>query len=559
MSIMALPGITIKVSLIIMFALAATVLLRKQSAALRHWVLAAAIVCAAATPLFTLVVPSWGVRPAESSSGGLTLASDPDSDSYAASGFSRTTSGRNPAEAGSRVRVLISVWIAGAAIGVGVLLVGLARLAWLASKSRPVHAGAWRDLADEVSRRFGLRRPVLLLQSDHPALLVTWGLVRPKVILPRAAREWSEDRVRIVLCHELAHIRRGDWVVQIAAQLVRSVYWFNPLLWMACARLRLESEQACDDRVLNLGVERTEYATQLLDLARTFRKHGRTPSLGSPAPAIAHPSTLERRIRAMLNAHLNRTPLTRSTSVVIAAALLVMTASIAGFGAAQSAAASFSGALMDAIGRTLPDAPLALVNTQSRARHELRSDQAGHFEFAGLPAGDYQLETKLPGFSGDQGRVTLGAGQNLRQDVVFQVGSLQETITTTGPDAGLVSGVAGDASGASRESRKAFAEPKPDPCSQSTAGGCITQPRKIRDVKPRYPRQLWEAGIGGIIKLEGRIGTDGFLKDLRVMAPADPDLALAATEAVGQWQYSQTRLDGVPIEVRLNISVNFRP
>ena len=99
---------------------------------------------------------------------------------------------------------------------------------------------------------------MLLLQSDHPALLVTWGLVWPKVILPRAAREWSRDRVRIVLCHELAHIRRGDWILQIAAQLVRCVYWFNPLVWMACARLRLESEQACDDRVLNLGVERTE-------------------------------------------------------------------------------------------------------------------------------------------------------------------------------------------------------------------------------------------------------------------------------------------------------------
>ena len=82
---------------------------------------------------------------------------------------------------------------------------------------------------------------------------------------------------------------------------------------------------------------------------------------------------------------------------------------------------------------------------------------------------------------------------------------------------------------------------------------------KIRDVKPRYPRQLWEAGTGGVVKLEGRIGTDGFLKELRVMAPADPDLALAATEAVSQWQYTQTRLDGVPIEVRVDISVNFRP
>ena len=254
----------------------------------------------------------------------------------------------------------------------------------------------------------------------------------------------------------------------------------------------------------------------------------------------------------MLNAGLNRAPLTRSTCIATTAALLIVTASIAGFGAAaQSGAASFSGAVMDAIGRILPDTAIVLVNTQSSAKHEVRSDQSGHFQFAELPAGDYQVKATLPGFAGDQGRVTLGAGQNLRQDVVLQVGSLEETITTTGgPDTGPRK---------SPEPRKAVPQSEPDPCSQSTVGGCITQPRKVRDVKPRYPRQLWEAGTGGLVKLEARIGTDGFLKELRVMAPADPDLAAAASEAVGQWQYTQTRLDGVPIEVRLNISVNFRP
>jgi beta-lactamase regulating signal transducer with metallopeptidase domain len=551
MSVMVLLlDTTIKVSIIVALALAATVLLRKQSAAMRHWVLAAAIVCAAATPLFTIVVPAWDFRRVEPSSGGLTVASDSDAaaDAGVARGAGRTTGSSNLRLA------LLNVWIAGAVVSLGVLLIGLARLAWLASKSRPVQEGAWRDLADEVSRQHGLPRPVLLLQSDHPTMLVTWGLVWPKVILPRAAREWSGDRARIVLCHELAHIRRGDWAIQIAAQLVQSIYWFNPLLWMACARLRLESEQACDDRVLNLGVERTEYATQLLDLARTFRKHGRTLPFGSTAPAIAHPSSLERRIRAMLTAGLNRSPLTRSTCIATTAALLVITASIAGFGAsAQSGAASFSGSLMDAIGRILPDAAIVLVNTQSSAKHEVRSDQSGHFQFAELPAGDYQLKATLPGFAGDQGRVTLGAGQNLRQDVVLQVGSLQETITTTGgPDTGPAK---------IPEPRRALPQSQSeiDPCSQSPVGGCITQPRKIRDVKPRYPRHLWEAGTGGLVKLEARIGTDGFLKELRVMAPADPDLAAAASEAVGQWQFTQTRLDGVPIEVRLNISVNFRP
>ena len=100
---------------------------------------------------------------------------------------------------------------------------------------------------------YGVRS--LLLQSDHPTLLVTWGVWQPKVILPAEARGWPEDRIRIVLAHELAHVRRGDWLVQLAAELLRAIYWFNPLLWIACRQLRRESEHACDDAVLALGVE----------------------------------------------------------------------------------------------------------------------------------------------------------------------------------------------------------------------------------------------------------------------------------------------------------------
>lgn len=251
----------------------------------------------------------------------------------------------------------------------------------------------------------------------------------------------------------------------------------------------------------------------------------------------------------MLNAGLNRSPLTRSTCIATTAALLVVTATISGFGAsAQSGAASFSGSVMDAIGRILPDAPIVLVNTQSSAKHDVRSDQTGHFQFADLPAGDYQLKATLPGFGVDQGRVTLGAGQNLRHDVVLQVGSVSESITI---------GIAGPPQ--LRESAQKSFQPRVDRCSQSAIGGCIDPPMKIRDVKPRYPQHLWDAGTGGLVKVEGRIGTDGFLKDLRVLAPADPDLANALLDAVRQWQFTATRLDGVPIEVRVDISGRFNP
>src|SRR5690606_18119326 len=87
------------------------------------------------------------------------------------------------------------------------------------------------------------------------------------VLLPEAV-DWPEERIRAVLLHELAHIRRNDWLVQLLAGVLRAVYWFNPLVWLACARLRLESERACDDAVIGHGVNRTAYAAQLLALAR---------------------------------------------------------------------------------------------------------------------------------------------------------------------------------------------------------------------------------------------------------------------------------------------------
>ena len=144
-----------------------------------------------------------------------------------------------------------------------------------------------------------------------------------------------------MLRHELAHIRRGDWVMQIAAELLRTVYWFNPLVWIACTRLRQESEHACDDEVLSSGVEGPDYATHLLELARPLKAES-APRL--PAPAIARPSGLERRVRAMLNARLTRTPATRLARFMTAAALFAFTVAVA---AAQTGPVTLSGSVLD--------------------------------------------------------------------------------------------------------------------------------------------------------------------------------------------------------------------
>ena len=105
--------------------------------------------------------------------------------------------------------------------------------------------------------RYGLTREIGISRTDSADLLATWGILRPQVLVPYHARDWTLDRVHVVLCHELAHIRRHDWLVQVGAEMLRALLWFNPLAWMVCTRLRRESEQACDDEVLGRWCEWT--------------------------------------------------------------------------------------------------------------------------------------------------------------------------------------------------------------------------------------------------------------------------------------------------------------
>ena len=251
----------------------------------------------------------------------------------------------------------------------------------------------------------------------------------------------------------------------------------------------------------------------------------------------------------MLNRSLNRTPLTRPACAAIVAALLALSLPLAGLVASAQATAQFSGSLVDAVGRILPDTPLTLVNAQTQQKHDTRSDAVGRFAFTGLTGGDYTLTVARLGFATTQGRVALSAGQNLQQDVALQLGTLQETLTVTdGPPAAPRPGAG---------QRVSYTAP-PSACAQSTVGGCIEQPLKLRDVKPVYPPQLAGSGRTATVNLEARIGIDGFINDLRVVTPGEPEFAASAVDAVRQWEFSQTRLDGVPVEVKMKVAVLFR-
>jgi tetratricopeptide (TPR) repeat protein len=106
-----------------------------------------------------------------------------------------------------------------------------------------------------------------------------------------------------VLLHELAHVRRRDWITLLVAEIAAAVYWFHPLVWLARREARRSCERACDDLVLDAGTKPSVYAAHLLGIVRSL-KPARAAAL--PVMAMARPSQFEGRMRAILDPGLHR-------------------------------------------------------------------------------------------------------------------------------------------------------------------------------------------------------------------------------------------------------------
>jgi TonB family protein len=544
--------LTIKISLVVATGLLAASVLHRRSAALRHWMLAAAMAAALATPLLMQLAPTWTLpvfaqvapvdhspapQPAKGATSRVGLTTSVDAESV------RTASPSAPFDPSA---VLLAIWIVGVTVNLAGLVVGFWRLLRTAARATIVHDGPWADAARLLSDQLNVRTPVRLLQSDRPAVLVTWGLLTPRVMLPIDAPSWDADRIRVVLAHELAHVQRRDWIVQIGSELLRIACWFNPLVWLAASRLRLESERACDDAVVNLGVSGRDYALHLLELARQF---GRARDVYPAVAIVPRPSSLERRVTAMLNPRLSRRPLSVTTRFGTIAVLLGIALPIALF--AQARFSTLTGSVSDPSGGLLPGVTVVAIDTTRDARHEVKTNRAGQFEIIGLPDGPLVLEAKLPGFQTFQQKLTLD-GQDVNRDITMRVGSLQETISVTR-----------GATPPSFEGQRF--SPKPAQCGASVAGrsgqassplrigGQFRQPAKIRHVSPVYPADA----SAGVVILEAVIGPNGLVNDAKVLRSPAPALAQAAETAVRQWEFTPTLLNCVPVPVIMTVTVDF--
>src|SRR4051812_44172900 len=190
----------------------------------------------------------------------------------------------------------------------------------IVNRARPLDSADWLNPLWEVSDRLALDEPPRLLRSEDAKMPFACGLFTPTIVLPAESDEWSLDRRRAVLLHELAHVRRHDLIGHTLGRLACAVYWFHPLVWTAAKQLRSESERACDDLALACGARATDYAEHLLDIVTSVRKDA-TPSV---ALAMARRKEFEGRMLAILDPELRHSSPSRRQSATLIGSLALI-------------------------------------------------------------------------------------------------------------------------------------------------------------------------------------------------------------------------------------------
>jgi beta-lactamase regulating signal transducer with metallopeptidase domain len=343
----ALLDLAVKSAAVMLLAVVVAGLLGRASAAWRHMVWSLSVLGLLVLPMFSLALPAWrvswlpdlGSRPVvaqqplvqpisaieagarEPTLGEPSVVLAPVTAPLPADGDSVTASGPTShglASTATGVTWLAPIWLIGVGVALVPLLIGLWQLATLHARSSAVRQQGWLDLLAQLREQLRVRRRVQLRQSKSAIVPLTWGAWRPVLLVPAEAEQWPTARLRLVMLHELAHVRRWDWLTQMLAHVACAVYWFNPLVWYAARRMRIEREQACDDLVLASGAKASDYAQELLHLARSLSDPRLSVIVAVP---MARPGALEDRVRGILDPRRSRAALT--TAAVGLAALLV--------------------------------------------------------------------------------------------------------------------------------------------------------------------------------------------------------------------------------------------
>ena len=195
------------------------------------------------------------------------------------------------------------VYAAPAALLLLLTLIALGRLTLLKIRAEVLVDAHWLQALARAQKRMGFKSGTALLTSDELRSPISWGLMRPVILLNTDAKDAREE-AEAIIAHELAHVARLDWAKLMLSRVTVAIFWFNPLVWLLAREAHQLREEAADDAVLAADIEDTEYANLLVGIARhecrglLLGAHGVAPGKGS----------LTRRVKRVLDAALDRAP-----------------------------------------------------------------------------------------------------------------------------------------------------------------------------------------------------------------------------------------------------------
>lgn len=330
-----LVDISIKSFIVFLIGWIVACYFRQKSAAIRSYVWGLTLIGCLTVPLFSLILPKWdiGILPnAQVDNDRIPLtATTQHSDTSVFLPTNQTsiesvlsthaTSVQEQPEIETRKDSFLTtshwstwiwiVWLCVSGFFIGQLIFGICAI-WHFSIRAEEFKSAKYQIPSAVKYKYSIRL------SDRITIPMVWGFMRPVILLPVDSVNWNSERLEAVILHETAHIKRCDWLMQTIARITCAFYWFNPFVWFASHRMRMEAEQACDDQVLNAGYQSTDYAQHLLAIVRNVKS---VVTSSHAAVTMVSNSSIEGRLKTILTDSLNRHPMKR---VAVGIGLLIL-------------------------------------------------------------------------------------------------------------------------------------------------------------------------------------------------------------------------------------------
>jgi len=474
------------------------------------------------------------------------------------------------------------------------------RLAWVALgilRLRRMRRGAREQAAgfDDLARTIGVSAPILWsCDVAHP---VTFGVVRPVVLLPVAIKSVDTAAQRAVVAHELHHVKRRDWLWVVTEEVVRSILWFHPAVWWLISRVQLARETVVDE----LSILTTNARRAYLDTLLAFADDTGLQS----SPAFSARRHLFHRV--ML---LSREGGMSSIRIAIASCLLVLALGAGSWGAAQAFPLYAAAQPPPPPPPPRPSDPLSpeaysrlgVLYFEQLRRPALTDSQKIEIIGKGIAAEDRALEVK-PNYADAmiwkavllRAQANLAANSVDRDRLINEADALRAQAKVlydsgrayvsrdaiSGPPppppppppsrgvnggvprgvaSGVAAGVPGGVAGSASEMVFVPASPASGEFGRIEnavrVGGPISQPIRIRDVRPVYPPIAQQSNVTGVVILEIVIDTEGNVGQAQVLRSI-PLLDQAALDAVKQWKYTPTEISGTAVPVIMTVVVNF--